>query len=126
MVPLVPKLAVTTPATVLPVPMAPIMLSPPPALTRTLGFRPSSRAVASCKRPAGWSLRDQGAARPVQFRVDGLEDGAGPLALFHVEQGGAAGVAEFHDLVARQPEIQVIVREQDGGEARRNSPAPCV
>ena len=37
MVPLVPKLAVITPARVLPVPMAPIMLSPPPALTRMPG-----------------------------------------------------------------------------------------
>ena len=33
MVPLVPKLAVTAPGTTFPVPMAPIMLSPPPALT---------------------------------------------------------------------------------------------
>src|SRR5438105_14317 len=45
MVPLVPKLAVTTPARVLPVPIAPIILSPPPALTIIPGFRSSALAV---------------------------------------------------------------------------------
>ena len=56
MVPLVPKLAVTVPERVFPVPMAPIMLSPPPALTSTPGFKPSSFAVAAESCPAGWSL----------------------------------------------------------------------
>ncbi len=40
MVPLVPKLAVTIPGRTLPVPMAPIMLSPPPALTTTSVAKP--------------------------------------------------------------------------------------
>ena len=57
MVPLVPKLAVMTPARVLPVPMAPIMLSPPPALTRMPGFKSRSFAVEACSVPAGRSLR---------------------------------------------------------------------
>ena len=49
----VPKLAVMTPGLVLPVPIAPIMLSPPPALTSTPSPNPSSRAVLACRRPAG-------------------------------------------------------------------------
>ena len=40
MVPLVPKLAVTAPGETLPVPMAPIMLSPPPAETRVSAGKP--------------------------------------------------------------------------------------
>src|ERR1035441_6434153 len=56
-VPLVPKLAVMTPARVLPVPMAPIILSPPPALTSTPGFKSRRLAVEACKTPAGRSLR---------------------------------------------------------------------
>ena len=40
MVPLVPKLAVITPGATLPVPIAPIMLSPPPALTTVSGENP--------------------------------------------------------------------------------------
>ena len=53
MVPLVPKLAVMTPARVLPVPMAPIMLSPPPALTSTPGLKSSSLAVEAWRRAGG-------------------------------------------------------------------------
>ena len=53
MVPLVPKLAVMTPGRVFPVPMAPIMLSPPPALTSTSGRKSSARAVDACKVPTG-------------------------------------------------------------------------
>ena len=64
MVPLVPKLAVMTPARVLPVPIAPIMLSPPPALTSTSGCRPSCLAVEACKLPAGWSLEMRGGSLP--------------------------------------------------------------
>ena len=60
MVPLVPKLAVMTPGEVLPVPIAPIMLSPPPALTMTSVDRPSSLAVDGCKNPAGCSLEISG------------------------------------------------------------------
>ena len=96
MVPLVPKLAVMTPARVLPVPMAPIMLSPPPALTSTPGFRSSSLAVEGCSVPAGRSLRDQRRQLVGEVGVNGLQDGAGPFPLAHVEQGGAAGVAVFH------------------------------
>ena len=40
MVPLVPKLAETTPGVTFPVPIAPIMLSPPPAETTTSGDNP--------------------------------------------------------------------------------------
>ncbi len=53
MVPLVPKLAVMTPARVLPVPMAPIMLSPPPALTSTPGVRSSSLGRGGLQRAGG-------------------------------------------------------------------------
>src|SRR5258706_308357 len=38
-----------TPARVLPVPMAPIMLSPPPALTMTPGFKSSNFAVEAAE-----------------------------------------------------------------------------
>ena len=64
MVPLVPKLAVMTPARVLPVPMAPIILSPPPALTRMPGFKSSNLAVEACSVPAGLSLRISGGRQP--------------------------------------------------------------
>ena len=123
MVPLVPKLAVMTPARVLPVPMAPIMLSPPPALTSTPGFRSSSLAVEACSVPAGWSLRDQRRQFVGKAGIDRIEDRGGPFALAHVQQGGAAGVAVFHDLLAGQPEIQVIVRQQHRGQALRSSSA---
>ena len=45
MVPEVPRLTVTFPGDVFPVPMAPIMLSPPPAETSTSSPRPSSEAI---------------------------------------------------------------------------------
>ena len=53
-----------TPAAVLPVPMAPIMLSPPPALTSVPGLRPSCCAVADDNVPAGWSLEINGGNFP--------------------------------------------------------------
>ena len=60
MVPLVPKLAVMTPCRVLPVPTAPIMLSPPPALTSTSPVKPSALAAAGCRDPTGRSLEING------------------------------------------------------------------
>ena len=51
--PLVPKLAVTTPGATLPVPIAPIMLSPPPALTTTSVVSPYFLASSGRSRPAG-------------------------------------------------------------------------
>ena len=64
MVPLVPKLAVMTPARVLPVPMAPIILSPPPALTRMPGYKSRVRAVEACNSPASLSLSLTGGILP--------------------------------------------------------------
>ena len=75
MVPLVPKLAVTTPSRVFPVPIAPIMLSPPPALTRMPSFSPSFRAAAAVRRPAGSSLGDKVGSFPANGY--GLHDMAG-------------------------------------------------
>jgi hypothetical protein len=48
-VPLVPKLAVTTPGATLPVPIAPIMLSPPPDETSTEVCSPSAFAASLLK-----------------------------------------------------------------------------
>lgn len=47
-VPEVPRLRVIMPGAILPVPMAPSMLSPPPVATQVCGLRP--RAVAACSR----------------------------------------------------------------------------
>ena len=52
-VPLVPRLTVTIAGRIFPVPMAAIMLSPPPALTNTSGCKPSCFAVDACNVPAG-------------------------------------------------------------------------
>ena len=51
-VPLVPRLAVTTPGFVFPVPMAAIMLSPPPLLTTIFGESPQSAASKGRSVPA--------------------------------------------------------------------------
>ena len=117
MVPLVPKLAVMTPARVLPVPMAPIMLSPPPALTSTPGFKSSSLAVEGLQRAGGAVAAHQRGQLVGEVGINRVQDGAGPFALAHVEQGGAAGVAVFHGLLAGEPEIEVIVRQQHRGQA---------
>ncbi len=49
--------------------------------------------------------------------VDSEEGGGGPAAAADVEEGGAGGVAEFHGELAGEPEVEVVVGEEDGGEA---------
>ena len=49
--------------------------------------------------------------------VDGGEGGGGPLAFADVEEGGAAGVAVFHGGLAGEPVVEVVVGQEDGGEA---------
>src|SRR5262249_29565676 len=51
-VPEVPRLTVTTPTRTLPVPIAPIILSPAPELTITLSFNPNSAASSERNVPA--------------------------------------------------------------------------
>ena len=74
--------------------------------------------------PAGWSLSIEAAAAcrrdsgSMASRI-----GSGPFALAHVEQRGAAGVAVFHGLLAGEPEIQVVVRQQHRGAGAGNSSA---
>ena len=117
MVPLVPKLAVMTPARVLPVPMAPIMLSPPPALTSTSGIQTELLGGGSLEAAGRLSLRDERREFAAELGINGIQHGLGPFALADVQQGGAAGVAIFHHPLAGEPEIQVIVGQQHGGES---------
>ena len=49
-----PRLMVMSPGSILPVPIAAIMLSPPPLDTTALGFRPSNLAICGRMRPTGW------------------------------------------------------------------------
>jgi hypothetical protein len=56
--------------------------------------------------------------RALQLRANGLDDRARPLVLLDIEQGRAAGVAEFHDFVSCQPKIQIIVRQQHRRQSR--------
>ena len=118
MVPLVPKLAVTTPG------------------ARVAGADGAHHVVAAAgadqdagvqaqilgggrlaERPPAASLPINGGSAPARPASMALERCLRPLAFADIEQGRAAGVAAFHDLVASQPEIQIIVRQQDGGEA---------
>ena len=101
MVPLVPKLAVMTPARVLPVPMAPIMLSPPPALTSTPGFKSSCLGRGGLQGAGRLVAAHQGRQFAGEVGINRLQHRLRPFALAHVEQRGAAGVAVFHGLLAR-------------------------
>ena len=116
MVPLVPKLAVMTPSRVLPVPIAPIMLSPPPALTRTLAVRPNSLAVTGLQASHWAVARDQRWQLAGEVRVNRLEGSEGPAAFAHIHERRAAGVAVFHHSLAREPEIEIVMRQQDRSE----------
>ncbi len=70
--PLVPRLALTTPGETLPVPMAPIMLSPPPALTTTSAEKPYFCAIAARRacRPA--CDGDSGGSQSARFLSSAL------------------------------------------------------
>jgi hypothetical protein len=72
MVPLVPKLAVTTPGATLPVPMAPIMLSPPPALTTTSG-ESVARGELRAQRAGGFVRAGQRRQPVGEFLVDRVD-----------------------------------------------------
>ena len=52
--PEVPRLIVTDPSRTLPVPIAPIMLSPPPIDTGSPAGSPNSSAILSLSRPIAW------------------------------------------------------------------------
>ena len=77
------------------------------AQAQLVGGGPAEVAGRAVARPHGRELA-------AQLRVDGLDRGLGPLALLDVEQGRPAGVSIFHDLLSRQPEIKIIVRQQHG------------
>ena len=96
MVPLVPKLAVITPSRVFPVPMAPIMLSPPPALTRIPAFRSRVLAVAGCKHDPSWA-------------TGGNHNPTGPLTIGKLESHDP----RFEQLVAPNAKIEKLAELPD-------------
>ena len=114
--PEVPSETVTTPGCTLPVPIAPIMLSPPPAETTTFLPRPHSWQRAVAEQPGGAARGGERRQAGAQLGVDEIDERLAPFALAHVHQAGAGGVAVLHAAVAGEVEIEVIVREQDGLE----------
>ena len=90
------------------------MLSPPPALTSTAAGRPQAARRVSRSRPTG--LREDSTRREEfgQAGIDEVQDRLAPLARAHVKHGRARGVAVLHALLAGEPEVEVVVREQDG------------
>ena len=79
MVPLVPKLAVTTPGVTLPVPIAPIMLSPPPALITTSDEKPYFTASDARSVPAASCDAESGGKDSFKVAVP-WEEGSKPAA----------------------------------------------
>ena len=81
--------------------MAPIMLSPPPALTSTSVAEAELSGGGGCSVPAGWSLEISGGSLSASSGSMASSTASAPLAFAHVQQGGAAGVAVFHDALRR-------------------------
>ena len=114
--PEVPRLAVTRPGGTLPVPMAPIMLSPPPALTTTSAGR-FQRLARSGRSVPGGSREESSGGHFIRERgVDEIEDVPRPGAAADIHQGGAGGVAVLHAEFAGEVKIEVVVRKEDGRE----------
>ena len=64
------------------------------------------------QRSGGLIARDQWRQRLRQFGVDGLDGGARPFAIGHIQQGCAAGIAVLHHRIAGEPVVQIIMRQQ--------------
>src|SRR5437667_251711 len=93
-----------------------------PVPSGTLGVRSPSKYGRSRSPLAPGGARGlvtalEGREFSRQIGINRLNGVGGPFAFADVEQGGAAGVAVLHYLVAREPKIEVIVRQQDGGES---------
>ena len=114
MVPLVPKLAVTTPgARVAGADGAHHVVAAAGADEHVGDQAELLRAVGACSVPgrlvAANQRRQLVRRGPASIAV---ERRLRPLALAHVQQRRAAGVAVLHDLLAGEPEVQVVVRQQ--------------
>ena len=53
---------------------------------------------------------------PGKGRINRLQRGTGPLALADVEQGRAAGIAILHHFLTGEPEIEIVVGQEHGGQ----------
>ena len=77
-----------------------------------------AEAPLGCQLATNRSVRDIGRTQRRQHvmhaRVDEVDDLLAPLARAHVEDAHAGGVAVFHALHAAEPEVDVVVRQQDG------------
>src|SRR5437660_11953869 len=101
------------PAAMFPVPIAPSMLSPPPALTRTVTqpkFFAQGRAQQTGRPSRGTKRRKL----RQQILVDKFGERLTPRARLDIEQSGARGIAVFHLSFAGEPEIQKIMGQKNG------------
>ena len=48
-----------------------------------------------------------------EIGIDGFQHRARPFAFAHIQQGRAAGVAVFHHLLAGEPEVEVVMRQEN-------------
>ena len=112
---------VSTPGATLPVPIAAIMLSPPPARNAHACAADPVRRQSSA-RSGKLAFASTNGGRQVARSRSGIGGGQhlrGPVPRAHVEPAGAGSIAIFHPALAGEPEIHVVVGQQD----RRQ---PCV
>ena len=109
------------PPRIFPVPIAAIILSPPPVDTGTPARRPSVSAAGARSRPPIRQLSRSGGrhvAKSRSVRIEGGEDLGRPSARPDIEERRAGRVAALHEALAGEPEVQVVVREQDPAQPR--------
>ncbi len=115
--PLVPRLALTTPGVTLPVPIAPIMLSPPPALTTTSVEKPYFCAISARSVPAATCDGESGGSQSARFLSSALITADDHVRLRTSISAVPDAVAVLHEVFTGEMEIQVVVRQQHVAQA---------
>ena len=61
----------------------------------------------------------------LQAGGDEIQDGLAPLAGAHIQEGCTRGVPVLHALLAGEPKIKVIVRQEDAADRRGKLAGSC-